>query len=430
MSPLLLLLCLLFGLSLSSGRLSRLSVSRPIHRDDARVLLEHIGNQSLWISFGTPAGHLNHLLDLHHIAALDRLLVPTNDAIAVSEYEEPNASVHVSSKRSAWHPLGDCQLWWPLNNSELHIHDHIASHLSPLRLKQKAIVSCPAGPRRLTIVDQGAGTSSRRMEINLNSQGTSSAAMVVDFTLHLSNEDAQRDTHQVSFLLSADDDAGHVLGQATLFLRKHYATDETPVRYQVHPWANSLDGRDGLGFALAALVPNATSFVEIGVCKAQYAELILHTSGVQDYIGVDSWSTREADSYPDIANVKTHSQLDNLALAAERMSMFPTRAHLLRMDSLSAAALFRDSSVDVVYIDAMHHHAAVLADMTAWWAKLRPCGLLAGHDYLLDVIDGTIFTVRPAVLEFARQHRVMVLRTDDVDLPAYPTWMIFKPCSA
>lgn len=49
--------------------------------------------------------------------------------------------------------------------------------------------------------------------------------------------------------------------------------------------------------------------------------------------------------------------------------------------SLRAAVLFADASLDFVFIDANHSYEAVINDIRAWWPKIRPGGLLAGHDY-------------------------------------------------
>eukprot|EP01062_Namystynia_karyoxenos_P067214 TRINITY_DN61110_c0_g1_i1.p1 TRINITY_DN61110_c0_g1~~TRINITY_DN61110_c0_g1_i1.p1 ORF type:complete len:361 (+),score=64.43 TRINITY_DN61110_c0_g1_i1:66-1085(+) len=51
-----------------------------------------------------------------------------------------------------------------------------------------------------------------------------------------------------------------------------------------------------------------------------------------------------------------------------------------RSRSDAAAARFADSSVDAVLIDADHSFYQLLADISAWWPKLRPDGLMLGHD--------------------------------------------------
>ena len=97
-----------------------------------------------------------------------------------------------------------------------------------------------------------------------------------------------------------------------------------------------------------------------------------------------------------------------------------TRAGLLsrltahRAPSAEAAQEFEDASLDFVFIDARHTYEAATEDLAAWWPKLRPGGLFAGHDYTNSP------GVRAAVDEFvARQdlgHAFRVSRS---------SWMIY-----
>jgi hypothetical protein len=57
------------------------------------------------------------------------------------------------------------------------------------------------------------------------------------------------------------------------------------------------------------------------------------------------------------------------------------RVRLIVAGSVEAAALFAPASLDFVFIDGDHAKDAVTADIFAWFPKLKPGGLLAGHDY-------------------------------------------------
>ena len=53
----------------------------------------------------------------------------------------------------------------------------------------------------------------------------------------------------------------------------------------------------------------------------------------------------------------------------------------LRLPSVAAADFFQDGELDAVYIDVSHDYESVKADILAWGPKLRPGGILSGHDY-------------------------------------------------
>lgn len=49
--------------------------------------------------------------------------------------------------------------------------------------------------------------------------------------------------------------------------------------------------------------------------------------------------------------------------------------------TLSVADGFEDASLDLVFIDSDHRYEQVAADIRAWLPKVKPGGLLCGHDY-------------------------------------------------
>lgn len=60
---------------------------------------------------------------------------------------------------------------------------------------------------------------------------------------------------------------------------------------------------------------------------------------------------------------------------------FGDKIQLIISDSVSAARLFSDASLDWVHLDARHDYASVQADIEAWLPKIRNGGWLSGDDY-------------------------------------------------
>jgi hypothetical protein len=64
----------------------------------------------------------------------------------------------------------------------------------------------------------------------------------------------------------------------------------------------------------------------------------------------------------------------------ERTICFKDRLTILRGVSWEMASMVTDGSLDFVFIDADHSYDAVYKDIVAWGPKLKPDGLMTGHD--------------------------------------------------
>lgn len=63
------------------------------------------------------------------------------------------------------------------------------------------------------------------------------------------------------------------------------------------------------------------------------------------------------------------------------------RVELVRARSDVTSARFGEGTLDFLFLDACHHLAAVRDDLDCWAAKMKPDGLLCGHDWTeADVI--------------------------------------------
>jgi len=161
--------------------------------------------------------------------------------------------------------------------------------------------------------------------------------------------------------------------------------------------------------------------VEVGVQRAAFAEQILSTwRGTRLYC-VDPWKAYPESDYRDLSNVSQTDQDRNFAEARERLRRFGARAVILRMESRQAAALFQDRQLDFVYLDARHDYESVAADIRVWSPKIRPGGILSGHDYLNGLLAEGDFGVKRAVQEFAKAFRLCVRTSYEA---AWPSWFI------
>jgi tetratricopeptide (TPR) repeat protein len=71
------------------------------------------------------------------------------------------------------------------------------------------------------------------------------------------------------------------------------------------------------------------------------------------------------------------------------------RVAVLEAPSVAAAASFPDGTLDFVFIDADHAYESARADLLAWLPKVRPGGVLAGHDIDSEGVARAVREVLP-----------------------------------
>ena len=85
---------------------------------------------------------------------------------------------------------------------------------------------------------------------------------------------------------------------------------------------------------------------------------------------------------------------DQMFVEAERMFIERTKdipnIIKIKKKSVDAAKDFEDGSLDAVYIDAEHDEDSVREDIRAWRPKIKPGGLLSGHDYWLPFLNNIL----------------------------------------
>lgn len=189
-------------------------------------------------------------------------------------------------------------------------------------------------------------------------------------------------------------------------------------------------------------LPSFKTAIEVGVQKGILANKSLDIwKSCTEYKLVDLWGKEEGYEEPG-----TDSAADkdgNLRQARSRMTKWVEmgKVEFFVMRSTDAAKLFPDNHFDYIYLDARHDYCAVKEDILYYWPKLRPGGILGGHDYIdaqyaIDKLgaaenwskceDGSIHpeAVRGAVDEFRKQQGDLEVYTSNED---FQSWYIQKP---
>lgn len=116
--------------------------------------------------------------------------------------------------------------------------------------------------------------------------------------------------------------------------------------------------------------------VEVGTETGVFAKCLLINNPILELHCVDPWI-----AYTGYRDHVSQTKMDSLfAEAALRLKNLNVVFH--RKFSVDAAEEFEDGSVDFVYIDGNHSLKYVIEDLCAWVPKVRPGGIVCGHDYI------------------------------------------------
>ncbi len=133
------------------------------------------------------------------------------------------------------------------------------------------------------------------------------------------------------------------------------------------------------------------NIVEVGSWKGKSTHALL--SGTKGTVtAVDTWQGSEDPR--DHTNILA-KQDDIYGIFEKNTSDFKN-LKVVPQASPGAANYFDDKSIDFLFIDAGHTYEDVKKDLIAWMPKMKPDGLISGHDYMPDVWMGVIQAVNEA----------------------------------
>ena len=136
----------------------------------------------------------------------------------------------------------------------------------------------------------------------------------------------------------------------------------------------------------ARLAPKKATFVEIGCylgkSTACLAVEVINSGKDIDLVCIDLW---------DPAN-KIGCTVEQFYATLKPLGK-AIKIHTLQGDSVEAADLFKEGSVDFVWVDGDHRYPKCLQDIQAWWPKLKEGGWMGGDDLIFP-------GVRQALEEF------------------------------
>lgn len=169
--------------------------------------------------------------------------------------------------------------------------------------------------------------------------------------------------------------------------------------------------------------------VEVGTDQGLYAEVLCQDNPHLELHCVDPWI---ADAYEKGASgvVEDQEYFDaRYNETAERLKAY--NCNLIRKTSMDALNDFEDKSLDFVYIDANHDFLNFTMDLHYWMKKVRPGGIISGHDYAYYSYK-KFNHVKRALIAYARCYRMIPIFavmyvSDGLRRDRYRSWFYVMP---
>jgi predicted O-methyltransferase YrrM len=115
--------------------------------------------------------------------------------------------------------------------------------------------------------------------------------------------------------------------------------------------------------------------LEVGTAGGRFAETLCSKIPGLKYYGVDTWKFNADDPF----SATDEIQKGGAIRAKKVLANFD--ATLIKKKSLDAVKVFKDETLDFVYIDGNHSFDFVMQDIIQWTHKVKKGGIIAGHDY-------------------------------------------------
>lgn len=141
------------------------------------------------------------------------------------------------------------------------------------------------------------------------------------------------------------------------------------------------------------------TMVEVGIADGVYSQAACELNPQLKIYGVDPYHP-----YSDY-----HDYVRPVSFATMKMNAYKAikpyldRYEMMEMTSMEAVKRFSDNSIDFVYIDGNHKDPWISDDIREWTKKVKPRGIVAGHDYIQP---HGLYDVKKAVIRYTNEHKI------------------------
>lgn len=158
--------------------------------------------------------------------------------------------------------------------------------------------------------------------------------------------------------------------------------------------------------------------VEVGTDHGQYAQQLCEGIPGLKLCCVDPWT-----AYTEGNEVHTQEEMNKMYEDVKNR-LSPYGCIIERSTSMEVANRVTDNTLDFVFIDGNHSYKYVKEDIREWTKKVKPGGIVAGHDYKVDPEND--YGVIEAVNEYVEENNISPLFILHKGGALVDCWMIIK----
>jgi hypothetical protein len=133
---------------------------------------------------------------------------------------------------------------------------------------------------------------------------------------------------------------------------------------------------------------NEIEMVEVGSYAGESAELFVGTGKIKEIVCVDPWENGydKSDGGSERRSMKEVEKIFDKRMENSCKGKY----RKIKGTSEEASTIFKDQSLDLVYIDGNHQYKAVSLDIKKWLPKVKSGGYISGHDWSRDGVKRAI----------------------------------------
>jgi hypothetical protein len=140
-------------------------------------------------------------------------------------------------------------------------------------------------------------------------------------------------------------------------------------------------------------LPQSAVGAEIGVFRGEFTREILSVARPRELHLIDGWWDLHGDTFPftwgayaewgRLSTREAHAEVERIVAGAD-----PAVSCEIHVgDDLEILGAFAESYFDWVYLDTSHQYGQTLAELELLDSRVKPGGLIAGHDWIEDAAD-------------------------------------------